>query len=124
MKDSTGGTARRPKRISARVFAEHFRKSPSQDRQQKATTDEARAFTASKAVRPKQMPSNSYTLIRLILELAFLLFHQTFQLVQQLAIAFAHRIDDAGQYRLDSVGAMFEESVDDVGANAMFEFFR
>ena len=124
MKASTGGMARRPKRTSARVFAEHFRSSGSQNRQPKATTEEASAFTPSSAVRTRQMPSNSYTLISFTLELAFFLSHQTFQFVQQLAIALTDSIDDAGQHRLNSVGAVFEETFDDVGANAVFKFFR
>ncbi len=123
MNASAGGTVRRPKSISARALGEHLCNSPLPQRQQKATTREASAFTPSKAVRTKQMPSNSYTLVRLTLELALLLFHQTFQLIEQLTIALADCIDDAGQHRLNSIGAMFEKSFDYIRANAMFEFF-
>lgn len=120
MKASAGGTVRRPKRNSARVLAEHFSNSPSHHRQQKATTNDASAFTPSNAVRTKQMPSNSYTLVGLTLELALLLFHQPFQLVEQLTVALAYRIDNAGEHRLNSISAVLEQTLDDVGANAMF----
>src|SRR6185369_6967048 len=54
-------------------------------------------------------------------QLAFLLLDQTIELVEEFAIVFAERVDDAGEHWFNSDSAMTEQSVDDVFLDTAIE---
>src|SRR6185369_3223401 len=54
-------------------------------------------------------------------QLAFLFLDQAFELVEEFAIVFAERVDDAGKHRFNSVSAVTEQSVNHVFLDTVIE---
>jgi hypothetical protein len=56
-------------------------------------------------------------------EFALLFLHETFELVEQLAISFGDRIDDASEHRFDLIGAVAQQAIDDVLLDPALKLF-